>query len=1112
MVAIGARRLDVSTAALLPRDPHAVRDFALSRTFGYHPRAMSTESSRPTPLGVARARFVEGLPRKAQELKGSVALLAGTPNDEKPREELRRRLHALYASAQVFQLERLAGALKDAIGKLDRARDERRGLTNDDLDQLALLSATLPMLGADAPAHDPEQVTIPKAPAVPSAPPPAGLKGNTLKGILGVPPVPPPPKVVVPPPPPPSIAPVPAPAPSLREELAASIEQRAAPPAPSLHRAPVVSVLVCDGAETQARVRGLLPSERFEVLGAADPEEALRIARSSAPDVVLVDHAILTRAGSDLIRRLRDDPLTDFVPVVVMASDGVDLDPLRARELGCEEVLRRPLEAAAIERVVVHLAGLGGGGAAAAMSGDLTVTELAAKIADEIRRGLVESVDRGRDLAVPIGDGTEVLAATWSAIGRLRAHLANRSGGRVHFREREGGAATLALVDDEGAAVANAEVSLRDRRILIADDDPAVTWFFSNLLREAGAIPTEALDGAEALESARRSRPDVVIADILMPKLDGFSLTRELKRDPVLSDVPVVLLSWKEDFLQRMRELSVGASGYLRKEAGASQILSAVREVLRPRARLEERLRAGGDVRGRLDRIGIIPLLHTAAQHRPDARITVRDAWNLFEIDLRKKSGDATGSLVDITRTASDGSFTRGPRVVTALLGASEGRFTVADSDTPVRASVREPLATLLTRASGELSGLVEAVSGRGLLLAHRVEFDEDVLSSILRAAPATVAAVVDNLRRGKGPRALVVDGTFAPNDVEHVLVDLARQGAITAVFGDGNDDRVSAARKERGETALPVRTPSLLPPADPDAMTTAPGLDLSWTKSEEATGDIVRSTLAGAGQPLVVPPTQASSLDALDATETDDASAALAVPPKPATITVRTGSNPPRELPPENAPSDEYPIHEESHDEPDDEEEDEVDEPEAPAPVATPTPRAEPARPAPEPTSSGMTAFQWTFTLALLAAVGFAGWRLTHPAQVTEPPPSGVVVAPTDAAVVLASDAGAAIIPPTDLAPPVTSAFTSYGRDEDGIASSFHVAAAAGQGLLVFEPGDEPMILRVGADVVGRLDRAPIAVALPEGIHDLAFIRGDGTSFRFARVIAGHTRYAPAP
>ncbi|MCZ7682520.1 MAG: hypothetical protein M5U28_28480 [Sandaracinaceae bacterium] len=95
---------------------------------------------------MARARFVEGLPRKAREVRASLALLAGTPDEERPREELRRRLHALYASAQVFRIEPLAAALKEALAQIDAVRDERRGFSQDELDALATLAATLPAL------------------------------------------------------------------------------------------------------------------------------------------------------------------------------------------------------------------------------------------------------------------------------------------------------------------------------------------------------------------------------------------------------------------------------------------------------------------------------------------------------------------------------------------------------------------------------------------------------------------------------------------------------------------------------------------------------------------------------------------------------------------------------------------------------------------------------------------------------------------------------------------------------------------------------------------------------------------------------------------------------
>ncbi len=133
-----------------------------------------SETGRPTALGVARARFVEGLPRKASELRASTALLVGSPAEERPREELRRRLHALWASAQVFQIEALCDGLKDAIERLDLARDQKVALGQDDLDALAALAATLPLLGNKA---------SPGAPAIPSSPPtPALLRSASTTG------------------------------------------------------------------------------------------------------------------------------------------------------------------------------------------------------------------------------------------------------------------------------------------------------------------------------------------------------------------------------------------------------------------------------------------------------------------------------------------------------------------------------------------------------------------------------------------------------------------------------------------------------------------------------------------------------------------------------------------------------------------------------------------------------------------------------------------------------------------------------------------------------------------------------------------------------------------
>src|SRR5688500_1790138 len=142
---------------------------------------MAQGRKEDTALGVARARFVEGLPRKASELKGAVALLAATPDNDRPREEMRRRLHALYASAQVFRIEPLANALRESIQRLDAARDQQRGLRQDDLDALATLAGTLPVLGGSGAAGEssapppPVRATAPVPPRLSPPPPPTAV-------------------------------------------------------------------------------------------------------------------------------------------------------------------------------------------------------------------------------------------------------------------------------------------------------------------------------------------------------------------------------------------------------------------------------------------------------------------------------------------------------------------------------------------------------------------------------------------------------------------------------------------------------------------------------------------------------------------------------------------------------------------------------------------------------------------------------------------------------------------------------------------------------------------------------------------------------------------------
>lgn len=87
------------------------------------------------------------------------------------------------------------------------------------------------------------------------------------------------------------------------------------------------------------------------------------------------------------------------------------------------------------------------------------------------------------------------------------------------------------------------DAALHGQRVLVADDVAETRWSYVGLLRGAGARVTEARDGLEALNLARSDRPDLILADMAMPRLDGLGLCAALREEPMLDGVPVVLLS-----------------------------------------------------------------------------------------------------------------------------------------------------------------------------------------------------------------------------------------------------------------------------------------------------------------------------------------------------------------------------------------------------------------------------------------------------------------------------------------------------------------------------------------------------------------------------------------
>lgn len=133
------------------------------------------------------------------------------------------------------------------------------------------------------------------------------------------------------------------------------------------------------------------------------------------------------------------------------------------------------------------------------------------------------------------------------------------------------------------------------RTILVVEDDPSITMGLELNLTAEGYQVVVAQDGIEGLEKAKGPEIDLIVLDVMLPKLNGFEVLRELRRTG--HDVPVLMLSARGAEIDKVMGLELGAEDYVTKPFGVAEFLARVRAVLRRdgKLRLERstRIRAG---------------------------------------------------------------------------------------------------------------------------------------------------------------------------------------------------------------------------------------------------------------------------------------------------------------------------------------------------------------------------------------------------------------------------------------------------------------------------------------------------------------------------------------
>ncbi|WP_273844986.1 response regulator transcription factor [Rubrobacter calidifluminis] len=129
-------------------------------------------------------------------------------------------------------------------------------------------------------------------------------------------------------------------------------------------------------------------------------------------------------------------------------------------------------------------------------------------------------------------------------------------------------------------------MNARKGTILVVDDERDVVGFVRDVLEDEGYRVIPAFDGEEAIEEARRSSPDLVLLDIMMPKVDGYTVCRALREE---MEIPIILLTARQSETDKVLGFGMGADDYVVKPFGTRELIARVEAHLRRERRLLSR-------------------------------------------------------------------------------------------------------------------------------------------------------------------------------------------------------------------------------------------------------------------------------------------------------------------------------------------------------------------------------------------------------------------------------------------------------------------------------------------------------------------------------------------
>ncbi|MEE9542816.1 MAG: response regulator [Thermodesulfobacteriota bacterium] len=266
------------------------------------------------------------------------------------------------------------------------------------------------------------------------------------------------------------------------------------------------TILVVDDMPVNVKILSTkLTAAGYECLKAYGGEEAVKIARESNPDIILLDIMMPGMDGYEVTRILKGDPATSIIPIVmVTALEGVE-DKVKGLDAGADDFLTKPPNQ----------------------------TELIARV-----RSLIK-------------------------LKRLQQEAEIRS---TH--------------DDPQPRTGLSNADGNKGSILIIEDDVKTSSLWSRVLASNYNCIT-AKSGEEGLEAMDKEIPDLVLLDLLLPDMHGLDLLKRVKKNPVMEEISVIIVSSINDLETRVKGIDLGSDDYLVKPVNALEMLARVRAAIR---------------------------------------------------------------------------------------------------------------------------------------------------------------------------------------------------------------------------------------------------------------------------------------------------------------------------------------------------------------------------------------------------------------------------------------------------------------------------------------------------------------------------------------------------